>query len=179
MAATTLKSYLQPSTIASGGGMLRTPSSGLPGTTYCGRLITSTYTCGFSNRNRSVTFTPMGFRPCFWSSGRSMTRSRRSMVGGKLLAALLLLFSRRALRRASRRLSSSRSRASSAWAWAVMISCSCRAGRLARLVAEVQMLLIGRLAATLAAASPQHVHQPAVGGFQLRHPLPQRIALAR
>ena len=44
--------------------------------------MTSTYMCGFSNRNRSVVFTPMGFRPCFWSSGRSRTRSRRSMVGG-------------------------------------------------------------------------------------------------
>ena len=40
--ATTLKSYLQLSTIAKGGGMLRTPSAGFPGTTYCGRLITST-----------------------------------------------------------------------------------------------------------------------------------------
>ena len=53
-----------------------------------------------------------------------------------------------------------------------------RAGRLRGLVAEVQLPLIGRLAATLAAPSPQHVDQTVVGGFQFRHPLPQRVALA-
>ena len=42
IAAITLKSYLQPSTIDSGGGAERTPFSGWPATTYWGRLITST-----------------------------------------------------------------------------------------------------------------------------------------
>ena len=175
IAATTLKSYFEPSTIASGGGMLRTPFSGWPGTTYCGRLMTSTYKCGFSNRNRLVSFTPMHFRPCFCSSGRSMTRSRRSRCGGN--SPSRPGFSRRTFRRASKRRSSSRSSASSALAWAVMISC-CGAGQLDRQVAELQVLLTGRLATTLGASSPQHIDQPVVGGFQFRHPLAKRVALA-
>ena len=52
-----------------------------------------------------------------------------------------------------------------------------RAGRRAGLVAEVQVLLIGRLAAALASPSPEHVHQPVVGGFQFRHPLAKRVPL--
>ena len=54
-----------------------------------------------------------------------------------------------------------------------------RTGRWIGLVAEVQLLLIGRLAATLATASPQHVHQSLVGGFQFRRPLAKRVPLAR
>ena len=40
------------------------------------------------------------------------------------------------------------------------------------------MPLIGRLATTLAAPSPEHVDQAAVRGFQFRHPLPQHVALS-
>ena len=92
-----------------------------------------------------------------------MTRSRRSMAGGKssrplllLLRAaglatrldlleqfLILLFVRPLLRRDDHLL--------------------LRAGRFRRLVAEVQMLLIGRLAATFAAAAPQHVDHATTG----------------
>jgi len=39
------------------------------------------------------------------------------------------------------------------------------------------MLLPRRLAATLAPASPEHVDQPVVGGFQFRHPLAERVTL--
>ena len=41
-----------------------------------------------------------------------------------------------------------------------------------RLVAEVQMLLLGRFPAAFAAAAPNHVHQAVVHRLQLRHPRP-------
>ena len=52
-----------------------------------------------------------------------------------------------------------------------------RAGRRVGLVAEVQVLLIGRLAAALAPPAPEHVRQPVIGSLQFRHPLAKRVPL--
>ena len=59
----------------------------------------------------------------------------------------------------------------------MIISCSSALGGWVGLVAEVQMLLIGRLAAALAPPAPEHVRQPVIGGFQFRHPLAKRVPL--
>ena len=136
--------------------------------------MTSTYMCGFSNRNRSLVFTPMGFRPCFCSSGRSRTRSRRSMVGGNSSRPCI------APGGPCPRLQTLEQFPIARFVRLVLGGDNLllfRAGRRAGLVAEVQVLLIGRLAAALASPSPEHVHQPVVGGFQFRHPLAKRVPL--
>jgi len=58
------------------------------------------------------------------------------------------------------------------------ISCSAALGSSTGASPKSKLLLIGRRAAALATASPQHVHQSLVGGFQFRHALAKRIPLA-